>query len=177
MKRPLTMGLCLAFSLALGHSPAAASDDKYDPEILAREQGSEYAKYLAGLFRFYPELALEPVARKPILLKGTVPYRFRSEIRRQTDVKTANFAGQWVLIVVGQGTGAARYFAMNAKTGRVIDAKLATENGLPLFQPNRALLVTGGSTEEKTLAEAKKGAWGGPRAWLWKNSKFKELKL
>jgi hypothetical protein len=158
-------------------SLSSFADEKYDPNVLAREQPSEYTSYLADLFKGYPPLSAKTVSAQPKLIKGTSAYRFRTEILRQTKISEANFAGGWILIVVGQGTGAARYFLMQALTGKLVDPKLLTENGIPLFEATRPLLVTSGSVGEKNLQDAKKGAWGGPKAWIWKDEKFQVVKL
>lgn len=167
----------ISISLLFCVGPFAVAHEGYDPSALAKEQPSQYTEYLHGLFENQTEIKTSSVTASPKLRKGTFAYTFRSEIKKQSRLKNANFAGEWILVVVGQGTGAFRYFLTNAKTGEVIDPDLMTTNGKPLFRSDRSLLVISGSVGEKTLDDAKKGVWGGPKAFAWKNNRFESVPL
>lgn len=158
-------------------SSLAFANEGYDPSVLAQEQPSQYTEYLKGLFENQKEITVSSVTANPKVTKGTSAYSYRSEIKNQSNLKNANFAGEWILVVIGQGTGAFRYFLSNAKTGKVIDPHLMTTNGKPLFRSDRSLLVISGSVGESTLEDAKKGVYGGPKAFEWKNGRFESVAL
>lgn len=159
------------FNIALG------ADSKYDPYLLANEHKSQYTTYLKSLFDRAESIAVKKVSASPNIKKGLPGYKFRSEIKRQTKGNRVNFAGEWTLVVVGCGTGCGQYFLVQSETGNVIDPQLITTNGNPLFVENKNILVTSGSVEELTLDDAKKGAWGGPKAWQWNGKSFAEISL
>jgi hypothetical protein len=148
---------------------AEAATPQYDPYVIAGRNKSEYTSYLQSVFDKAPFVSVEKVSvTAPQIKKNSTSYRFRTEIIRQSKHKKANFAGRWVLSVIGCGTGCNQYFVTNVKTGQVIDPNLMTTNGTPLFVKNKNILITGGSIEEKTLADAQKGVLGGPKSWIWK---------
>ncbi len=169
--------IIFAFMFLLAVSAAQAGDSKYDPYLLANEHKSEYTSYLKSLFEQAKPVPVEKVLVIPKLKKGLPGYSFRSEIRRQARSSGVNFAGEWTLVVVGCGTGCAQYFLVNAKTGKVIDPHITSTNGIPLFVKDKSIVVTVGSVDARTLDEAKKGAWGGPKAWRLDGKSFKEIAL
>lgn len=169
--------IIFAFSFVLAVNAAQATDSKYDPYLLANEQKSEYTNYLKSLFDQAESVPVDKALSRPNLKKGLPGYNFRSEINRQAKSSGVNFAGEWTLVVVGCGTGCAKYFLVHSKTGKVIDPDLMSTNGIPLFVKDKNILVTQGSVEAPTLDEAKKGAWGGPKAWRWNGKSFKEIAL
>lgn len=153
---------------------AQAATPQNDPYKIAVIYKSEYTSYLKSLFDNTPSVFVEKVSANPQIKKNSTSSKFRTEIRRQSKNKKANFAGQWILNVVGCGTGCNQYFLTNVKTGQVIDPNLMSTNGSPLFVKNKNILVTSGSLGEKTLADAQKGVFGGPKSWIWKDNKFIE---
>lgn len=169
--------IIFAFMLLLASNIAAAADSKYDPFLLANEHKSEYTSYLKSLFDRAENVPVKKVSSIPNLKKGSPGYKFRSEIKRQTKANQVNFAGEWTLVVVGCGTGCGRYFLVQSETGNVIDPHLTSTNGNPLFVKDKNILVTSGSIEATTLDEAKKGVWGGPKAWQWNGESFEEIAL
>lgn len=155
-----------------------ALNQKYDPDYFEQTHKTEYARYLKKLFEQSPQVKIQKVAAKPKLIKGTSAYRFRTEIRRQTQsTKEANFAGKWILVVVGCGTGCAQYFLVDTQSGDVSDPHLMTENGNSFFKADKNLLVVGGSDTAQTLEDARKGVWGGPKAWTWNQKNFEQVAL
>jgi hypothetical protein len=158
-------------------SSFAIAYEGHDPTILAREQPSEYTEYLLKLFQNQKEFKVSPNLIKPKFKKGTSAYLYRTEIKNQSNLEKANFSGDWILVIIPQGTAAFRYFLANTQTGKVIDPHLMTTNGNPLFQSNRSLLVISGSVGEKTLEDAKKGVLGGPKIYEWKNNRLVPVSL
>lgn len=154
-----------------------AADSKYDPYLLASNRKSEYTSYLKNIFDRAKHLSIKTASAPPNLIKGSPGYKFRSEIKRQTKENKINFAGEWTLVVVGCGTACSQYFLVHSETGKVIDPHLITTNGNPLFVKNKNILVTSGSDGELTLTDAKKGVWGGPKAWRWNGKSFEEISL
>lgn len=159
------------FNIALG------ADSKYDPYFLASKHKSEYTSYLKGLFDQAESLQVKKVSVPPRLKKGLPGYKFRSEIKMQRSLNQVNFAGEWTLVVVGCGTGCSQYFLVQSETGKVVDPNLISTNGMPLFVKDKNILVTSGSVEAQTLNDAKKGVWGGPKAWQWNGKSFEEISL
>lgn len=151
----------------------------HDPDKLAQEFPGDYTRHIQKLFATAAPTDVKTVTAKPRLHKGTEAYRYRTAIRTQTQIAKANFAGEWVLITVGCGTGCSSYFLMHAETGTVVNPRLMTVNGNPLFRPDRSLLVVGGSVGCcDTVQEAKEhGVWGGPKAWVWENRRFVPVPL
>lgn len=156
---------------------AKATDPKYDPAVLVQEKNTEYTRYLKSLFDQAEIVPVQKAKFGPRLKKGLPGYKYRTEIRRQTLDKEVNFAGHWMLVVVGCGTGCGQFFLVDGLTGTVVDPDLMTVNGVPLFMKDRNLIVTLGSIGEETLEDAKKGVWGGPKVWKWTGSKFEEILL
>jgi hypothetical protein len=165
------------FVLILLSFNCMAQDTSFNPDVLAKEQPSEYTQYLNNLFKSYPELPIKKVSHKPILKKGSTHYSYRTEIKNQSDLKAANFSGNWILTAIPQGTGAFKYFLINVRTGKITDPHLMTTNGRPLFLPNRSLLVIAGSVGEKTLEDAVRGIYGGPKAFEWKKENLVPVEL
>lgn len=158
-------------------SGALASSSKYNPYLLAVEHKTEYTSYLKSLFDGVQQVPVKKVLSKPNIKKDLPGYNFRFEIKLQTSTKQVNFAGEWIIVVIGCGTGCSQYFLVQAETGKIVDPQLTTTNGQPLFVKDRNILVTRGSAEALTLDDAKKGVFGGPKAWQWDGMTFKEMAL
>lgn len=169
--------IVLALTFFVNLNIALGADSKYDPYLLANEYKSQYTSYLKGLFDRAESIPFRKVSAAPILKKGLPGYKFRSEIKRQTKGNQVNFAGEWTLVVVGCGTGCSQYFLVQSETGKVVDPNLISTNGIPLFVKDKNLLITRGSVEAQTLDDAKKGVWGGPKAWQWNGTSFEEIAL
>ena len=163
--------IILAYLLFVDFNIALGAESKYDPYLLANEHKSQYTSYRAK------SIPVKEISASPILRKGLPGYKFRSEIRRQTKQNQVNFAGEWTLVVVGCGTGCGQYFLVHSETGKVVDPNLISTNGNPLFLKDKNILVTSGSAEAHTLEDAKKGVWGGPKAWQWNGTRFEEIEL
>ena len=154
---------------------ALGANSSYDE--LRDKNKSEFGKFVLGLFERAPATPSAAQPRiVPELSKGTSAHKFRTEIRRQSAKNSTNFAGHWSLVVVGCGTGCARYFLVNGEDNSVIDPNLITTNGHPIFRQDQALLVVTDASY-KSFEEAKHGAWGPPKAWTWTGARFEPVRL
>jgi len=144
----------------------AAFAEGYRPDELLKNNDNDFARFLVNEFKKYPADVTHTFVKPQLVLKkGTAPYKFRTEIRRQFEKSEINFAGHWILIPVGCGTGCARFFLVDGVSGQVTDPKLTAENGRPFFEAESRLLYVGPAVF-KSYEEAMNAATGKPKAWL-----------
>lgn len=152
--------------------PSHAAVNDHQPTELVKKNDNDYARFLVSEFKKFPASVTHTFVKPQLALKkGTSAYKFRTEITRQFEKENINFAGHWILIVIGCGAGCRQFFLVDGVTGDVTDPKLTTGNGTPYFEAESRLLYVGPG-EFKSYEEAMNSASGKPKAWLEESGKL-----